>query len=97
MFKWQALLVRCKLVGSILVFGAPLGDAFNLDTGAALDPYLIFGCYVFFSYADYMCSTLTWAFLLPCLFFVYSVTLSLLSFLSPPVPSLGVICRNRSV
>ena len=46
MSKWRALLVRRKLVGSDLVLGAPLGNAFDLGTGATLDPYLIFGCYV---------------------------------------------------
>ena len=48
MFKWWALLVRHKLVESNLVLSTLLGDAFDLGTGAALDPYLIFGCYDFF-------------------------------------------------
>ena len=48
MFKWWAPLVRRKLVGSVLVLGALLGDAFDLGTGATLDPYLIFGCYASF-------------------------------------------------
>ena len=40
--------MRHKLVGSVLVLGAPLDNAFDLGTDAALDLYLIFGCYVSF-------------------------------------------------
>ena len=84
MSKWRALLVRCKLVGSDLVLGTPLGGAFNSDTGAALDPYLIFGCFVLSHLLIIVRPTLTWALLLPCLPLVYSVALSFLSFTFPP-------------
>ena len=97
MSKWWALLVRCKLIGSDFVLGAPLGDAFDLGTGAALDPYLIFGCYVSLHLLIIACPTLTWAFLLPCLPLVYRVALSPLLLPFPPVPSLGIIRRDRSV
>ena len=59
MFKWQAPLVRRKLVGSVLVLGALLGDAFDLGTGAALDPYLTFGCFVSFHLLIIVRPTLT--------------------------------------
>ena len=74
MFKWRAPLVRCKLVGSVLVLGTPLGDAFDLGTDAALDSYLIFG-YISFHLLIIVCPALNWALLLPCLLLVYSVTL----------------------
>ena len=76
MSKWQTLLVRCKLVGSNLALGIPLGNAFDLGTGAILDPYLIFGCFVSFHLLIIVHPTLTWTFLLPCLSLVYSVALS---------------------
>ena len=97
MSKWRALLVRRKLVGSDLVLSAFLGDAFDLGTGATLDPYLIFGCFVLSHLLIIARPTLTWALLLPCLSLVYSVALSFPLFYLPPVPSLGVIRRDRSV